>query len=135
MELEKKFKQKKETYLAAVNDFEATMAIDTSDMAPQIVDAIENGQIQKFEIVTELLWKTLKHYLLSNHAVETKSPKQTIKEFFLTQSVTDDEYNLLLDMLDDRNRLSHIYQKALFEEIKGKLPKYLSISKIIHTLL
>jgi nucleotidyltransferase substrate binding protein (TIGR01987 family) len=135
MELREKLEQKKSVFLAAINDFEATLEIDTTNMEARVVDAIENGQIQKFEIVTELLWKTVKQYLLTQHAVDTQSPKQAIKAFFLVQALTDEEYNLWLDMLDDRNRLSHLYQKSLFEEIKRKLPSYLEAAQKAYSLL
>jgi uncharacterized protein YutE (UPF0331/DUF86 family) len=38
--------------------------------------------------------------------------------------INEAEYELLLDMLNDRNRLSHEYRKEYFEEIIQRLIKY-----------
>ena len=135
MELKEKYKLKKEQLISSVKDFEETLAIDLSGMNARLKDAVENGQIQKFEIVVELLWKTAKQYLFVEHGVDTKSPKQTIKELFLTGVISDEDYNLLLDMLDDRNRLSYIYQKKVFEEVKSKLPHYLNVSQNVQSVI
>ena len=53
--------------------------------------------------------------------IECHSPRSCIKEAFRQGFIEDDE--IFLDMLEDRNRSSHIYEEKtaeeIFERIKG----------------
>lgn len=79
----------------------------------------KDGTIQRFEFTFELLWKTLKIYL-EFLGVEANNPRASIKEAFKIGIIKDDE--IFLDMLEDRNLASHIYNKEtsnqIFERIK-----------------
>lgn len=93
----------------------------------RIVDALENGLAQKFEYTMELCWKTLKAYLKSQEGIDEASPKRVIKAFYLTGRLIEDDYLLLLDALEDRNRLSHIYDANTFREILAHIPSYAAL--------
>ncbi|MCK4755232.1 MAG: HI0074 family nucleotidyltransferase substrate-binding subunit [Calditrichia bacterium] len=124
MEQSKKFSYKLAAFRNSVSGFVSALNIDLEQFNPEITDVIKNGQIQKFEICAELTWKVLKFYLDQFHGIDTKSPKETIKEVYLIELINEAEYELLLDMLKDRNRLSHEYRKEYFEEIIQRLTKY-----------
>lgn len=88
------------------------------------IDAAENeldqdGVIQRFEFTFEALWKCLKVYL-EDKGLLTRSPKEALKEAFRL-GIIDDE-KAFLDMLKDRNFMSHIYDeekaKKVFQNIK-----------------
>ena len=74
----------------------------------------KDGTIQRFEFTVELLWKTLKT-ILEYQGVDCKTPRNCIKEAFKAGIIDDDE--IILDMLEDRNRSSHIYSSKMSEEI------------------
>jgi nucleotidyltransferase substrate binding protein (TIGR01987 family) len=80
-----------------------------------------DGVIQRFEFTFELLWKTLRLFLL-DEGIITKSPKESLKEGFKFGLIMDEE--VFLDMLEDRNQTSHIYSeevsKEIFERIKTR---------------
>lgn len=81
----------------------------------QAKDELEkDGVIQRFEFTFELLWKTLKIFL-SYEGIECKTPRGCLKEAFRIGIIEDEEK--FLDMLEDRNRTSHIYNKETSEEI------------------
>ncbi len=81
----------------------------------QAQDPLErDGVIQRFEFTFELLWKTLKR-ILEYYGVICAGPRPCIKESFRQGLLPDDE--ILLDMLDDRNQTSHIYDEELAETI------------------
>ena len=124
MEQSEKYTYKLITYRKSVSGFVASLDIDLGQFNPEITDVIKNGQIQKFEICVELTWKILKLYLDEIHGLDVRSPKETIKEVFLVELVNETEYEFLLDMLRDRNRLSHEYKEEYFEEIIQRLNKY-----------
>ena len=77
-------------------------------------DLDKDGVIQRFEFTVELLWKTLKRVLEYNK-MECYGPRDCLKKSFKLGLIDDDE--ILLDMLDDRNKSSHIYDEAVSEEI------------------
>ena len=84
-------------------------------------DLDRDGAIQRFEFTFELFWKTVK-VLMEHEGFECSGPRSCIKEGARRGFLTDGE--LLLDMLEDRNKTSHIYDestaKEIFERIKGQ---------------
>ncbi|NPA49806.1 MAG: nucleotidyltransferase [Thermodesulfobacteria bacterium] len=101
---------------------------------PKVEDDLDrDGVIQRFEFTVELLWKTLK-LILSYHGVECFTPRQCVKEAFKAGFIPDDE--IVLDMLTDRNRSSHIYDEATAAEIFEKIAEiYLpAIEKVVREL-
>ncbi|GAB6072747.1 hypothetical protein JCM14244_11240 [Venenivibrio stagnispumantis] len=86
----------------------------------------KDGVIQRFEFTIELLWKTLKA-ILEYKGIECYSPRNCIKEAFKANIINDDE--IMLDMIEDRNLSSHIYDEnvsnEIFERIKNIYLDYL----------
>lgn len=93
----------------------------------------KDGVIQRFEFTFELLWKALKLYL-EHQGIIVKTPRESFVEAFRINLVDDEK--IFLDMLEDRNNTSHIYDKATSEKIFNRIKKnYLSeIAKIIDLL-
>jgi len=58
-----------------------------------------------------------------------------MKELFLANYITEEEYETLFEMINDRNRLSHIYKEDYFLEIHEKLNNYLVILKKVITII
>ena len=83
-------------------------------------DLDKDGVIQRFEFTIELLWKVLKA-ILNYQGIECYSPRSCIKEAFKVNLIEDDE--IILDMLEDRNRSSHIYSETTSEEIFERIKK------------
>lgn len=102
--------------------------------ANQAVDELDkDGVIQRFEFTVELLWKMLKIYL-ENEGIICKTPRECLKSAFKIGLIKDDED--FLDMLADRNRTSHIYNKEDSEEIFNRIKKtYLPALKNIMNAL
>ena len=115
-------------YEDAVGNFSESLSIDLKGLSEKIIDSIKSGRAQKFEVCVELLWKTLKSYLWEINGIDSKSPKQVIKEAYNQEVFSVLEYEHVMGMLDDRNRLSHVYEKEQFEEI------YLRIMNAFPTL-
>jgi len=59
-----------------------------------------------------------------NSALKDFSHSLTIDLSSLDDDVADSDYDLLMDALDDRNKLSHIYNKKQFDEIYIRLRGY-----------
>ncbi len=105
---------KKSEVLIKVKNFENALKRlkEAVEIAKDELD--KDGVIQRFEFTVELLWKALKTVLLY-HGIECYSPRDCIKQAFKANIINDDE--IILDMLEDRNLSSHIYNKSTSEEI------------------
>lgn len=73
-----------------------------------------DGTIQRFEFTFELLWKTIKLFL-KDKGVIVKSPKDSLKEAFRQGWLKDE--TAFLEMLEDRNLTTHIYNFEQSREI------------------
>ncbi len=93
----------------------------------RLVDGILNGRAQKFEYTTELCWKAIKVFLKEKEGLDEASPKKVIKTYYLGSYTTEDDYLLLLDAVEDRNRLSHVYNAETFNVILARLPGYAAL--------
>ena len=79
-----------------------------------------DGVIQRFEFTFELLWKTLRLFL-EEEGIICSTPKECMKEAFRINWLNDED--IFLNMLKDRNKTSHIYDKSMAsEELKKNMP-------------
>ena len=81
----------------------------------------KDGVIQRFEFTFELLWKALKIFL-EYQGIDVKTPRDSLKEAFRIELIEDEE--IFLDMLEDRNKSSHIYDKEVSEEIFRRIKSF-----------
>ena len=113
----------------AIATFEKALAISLGPFSPIEQHTLKSGQIQKFEVCTELFWKTARKFLYEIHGIEALSPKMTMKLLYQTGYTDEIQYENLLEMINDRNRLSHIYNEEQFRVIYERLPAYLDLMK------
>lgn len=100
----------------------------------QAIDELDkDGIIQRFEFTFELLWKALKIYL-EHQGIIVKTPRDSFVEAFRIDLFDDEK--IFLDMLEDRNSASHIYDKETSEKIFNRIKKKYSseIAKLIEQL-
>lgn len=79
---------------------------------------IVDGAIQRFEFTFELAWKLAKA-VLNYNGIEAETPRPVIKEAFKAKIIEDGES--WIDMLEDRNKTSHIYDEAQALTIYNKI--------------
>ena len=77
--------------------------------------------IKRFEFTYEMAWKALKRYL-EFLGYEPKNPRATFKEGY-AQGILKDE-NIWLEMIEQRNLSSHIYDEYEIEEIVQNIKSY-----------
>lgn len=92
-----------------------------------------DGVIQRFEFTFEQLWKTIK-IILNNKGIDVKTPRDSLKEAFRLDWLDNEE--VFLDMLEDRNKSSHIYEQKTAEEIFDNIKNQYesAIGKVIEKL-
>jgi len=101
----------------------------------RLIDGFQNGRSQKFEYTTELCWKAIKAFLEEKDGIDEAAPKKVIKAYYLEGYITEDDYLLLLNATEDRNRLSHIYDAETFNLILARLPGYAALFERISAQL
>ena len=79
----------------------------------------KDGVIQRFEFTFELLWKALKIFLEEKGHIY-RSPKDCFQGAFKIGLIDDEKQ--VLQLLEDRNRMSHVYSEKesqiIYERIK-----------------
>ena len=77
--------------------------------------------IQRFEFTFELCWKAVRIYLQEQEGIEVSSPKGTLKAAFRQGLIRQEEELEFLQMLEDRNASSHVYDEAEANEIFARI--------------
>ncbi|HHB92705.1 MAG TPA: hypothetical protein ENK59_05785 [Thioploca sp.] len=77
--------------------------------------------VKRFEFTYEMAWKALKRNL-SFLGIEAKNPRMVFKEAYL-QNLIEDEA-IWLNMIDQRNISSHIYDEFEIKNILTKIENY-----------
>jgi nucleotidyltransferase substrate binding protein (TIGR01987 family) len=77
--------------------------------------------VKRFEFTYEMSWKALKRYL-DFVGMDVKNPRATFKEAYLQEII--DEENIWLDMIEQRNLSSHIYDEYEISDIVNKVEFY-----------
>ena len=85
------------------------------------------GAIQRFEYTFQLAWLTLKDRLeYGGIVVEDVTPRNVIRTAFAAKLIDDAE--VWIDMLVDRNLMSHTYDFTRFEAVLGNVRnRYLTV--------
>lgn len=112
-------------FSTALESLQYLLSADLSELQSideRLLDGLENGKAQKFEIVTELCWKCIKDYLRDAEGLDVASPKQAIKAFYRVGKINEDNLLNLLEAIDTRNQLSHIYSEDKFKQALSRFP-------------
>ena len=89
----------------------------------ELSDLERDGFIQRFEFCFEIFWKCAKDYLRDVEGLDAASPKKVIRMSREVGLLTEEETEQALEMANDRNQTSHMYDEQmaieLVERIKG----------------
>ena len=77
--------------------------------------------VKRFEFTYEMSWKCIKRYL-DYIGIECHSPRDCFKEAFSQKIITDE--TIWIDMIEQRNLSSHVYDENEIKEILGKIGDY-----------
>ena len=121
----------------SIDNFNYLANVDLKSLGldKRLLDGIECGTIRRFKLLVDYCWKLIKKFLSREDGVDAKTPKQSVKEFYLAGYVSEANYLKLIDMIDDRNSLSHIYDEDEFRKVLKKFPGYVKVLKEIETVI
>lgn len=95
-------------------------------------EIIRDAAIQRFEYTFETFWKASQNYLLVKEGIKSDSPKSVIRSLHEIDMLSEEECELSLQMVDDRNLTTHTYNESLADDIYTKLSTY---AALIHKVL
>lgn len=113
-------------------------AVDKLNVAlaiPNDRELVVEGTVQRFEVVVELLWKTLRRALkYEGVRINPDTPRETMKEGFAIGWLHNEP--IWQDLLDKRNTTSHEYLDEEFiennyEDIKKVTPEILVVLELL----
>lgn len=108
--------------LQSVNNLEQAITRLEEALAEDLSNSLlVDGTIQRFEFTIELYWKTLKR-ILTSEGIETRTPKETLKEAYQVGWLQDE--TAWLQMLKDRNETSHTYDEEAALRILQNIKEY-----------
>ena len=125
-----------QSFAEALESFTYLTEVDMASLATQLdnrlIDGLENGKAQKFEYTLELCWKAIKIALMEQEGIDEASPKKVVKAWYLAGHLSEDDYLAMIAAIDDRNKLSHIYNAEEFMAIVTRLPEYAKLMQRIN---
>ena len=94
---------------------------------------VRDATIQRFEDTFEAFWKFVKEYLKLREGITCNSPKSCFRELFsLGMFLSEEGAVKLLQMVDDRNMVSHTYIEEVAQILYKKIDEYCDlIEKIV----
>lgn len=79
----------------------------------------KQGLIQSFEFTHELAWNVMKDFFLDQGNTSIAGSRDATREAFKAGLLANGE--IWMEMIKSRNQTSHTYNKAVAEEIVGKV--------------
>lgn len=92
---------------------------------------VRDAAIQRFEFTLETLWKLAQRYILLQNGIDAGSPKTVIRGCFQAALINEEQTELLLTAIDDRNLTAHTYNEKLAEMIYKNLFKYQPVFAVL----
>lgn len=91
--------------------------------------SLSDSLIQRFEYTIDTFWKYLKLYLEKMGMVQEVlgSPRGVLRAAFEVSCIMRDEYEMLLEAVQDRNVTSHTYNHELARDIVSRIPAYYAV--------
>lgn len=96
---------------------------EVSDLYDGKDDIIRDSLIQRFEFTYELTHKTLREFMkYLGVTLENSFPRTIFKKAYVNNLISDDK--VWINLLEDRNSTSHIYNENLADEVANRIVKY-----------
>lgn len=111
----KRLKERFEDYTKALDKLKAAIL-------EQPTEIIIDGTLQRYEFTFELAWKTMKDYLEYNGIIDdVAAPRAIIKSAYSSKIIKNGD--IWIQMMLDRNSLSHLYDEEKSREIYQNIKK------------
>lgn len=109
--------------------------VEVSELYDGENEIIRDSLIQRFEFTYELTHKTLKEFMIYlGVTLENSFPRTIYKKAYVNNLISDD--TVWINLLEDRNVTSHIYNENLANEVADRIVKQyvFAIGELIENL-
>ncbi|HLJ31175.1 MAG TPA: HI0074 family nucleotidyltransferase substrate-binding subunit [Candidatus Babeliales bacterium] len=80
--------------------------------------------IKRFELTYDLLWKYLREYLILTNGITADSPRKVFQECLSLSLTNREETKELIDLIEDRNLTTHVYDIDLANRVAADIQKH-----------
>ena len=92
-------------------------------------DEVRDSVIKRFELCTDVFWKTLQSILADEYGRALSSPKPVMREAIANNIIPADEQ--YIEIIDLRNELVHNYHEEFAEIAYGKIRDYAQLFGVL----
>jgi nucleotidyltransferase substrate binding protein (TIGR01987 family) len=87
--------------------------------------------IKRFELTYDLLWKYLREYMIFTGGGVADSPRKVFQECLSLGLTNRAETDELIDLIEDRNLTTHVYDEELADRVANEIQKHHDVIDII----
>jgi len=116
---------------SALDRLEEAIELSHKQESEHLYRFLRDSVIKSLEFSCDLLWKSLKDILESKHGIMVASPRAALKEALNVDILNKKEFEILEDLISDRNDSSHKYDESMANEIAKRAENYHIIMAIV----
>lgn len=93
-------------------------------------DVVRDSAILRFTLATETVWKAARSVIADQMGAErlnSASPKAMVRESQIAGFLTEEQTELALAMMNDRNLTVHTYDEEKAEDLFSRLPAHAAL--------
>ena len=129
IEKHKRLVQALATLQEAFDTFDAIDSLcspDKKEKREQLERALRDSVIKRFEYCVDLFWKYLQVYLekMLTLPIDEGGPKNIFRYCLQVKVLTEQEVESAFELIESRNRTSHIYREEIADFVAKKAPSY-----------
>ncbi len=106
---------------------------EATQLDVSVSDIVIDGTVQRFEFTIELFWKALKRLLEYGGIFDARNPRAVLKRAYAEHWLDDEQ--AWIDMLNDRDLLSHLYSEQVAMDVYPRIPAYLARMRSVYERL
>jgi len=114
----------------AIKTYEKALVDKSID--DEIREAFRDSLIKRFELMYDLLWKYIREYINTMQGDAADSPRKVFQQCLSLSLINSDETQQLVDLIEDRNLTTHVYNIDLANKVAADIPKHFDV---IHEII
>jgi nucleotidyltransferase substrate binding protein (TIGR01987 family) len=99
-------------------------ALSDKSMDLETREERRDSLIKRFELTYDLLWKYLREYIIIARGTTVDSPRKVFQECLSLGLINNTETEELIDLIEDRNLTTHVYDIDLANKVAADIQKH-----------
>jgi len=120
-----------EDIIKVFHEYKNLCVTNPTEKNEQFFSIVRDAMIQRFEYCTDFICKVFKIYLeeIEKIHIEVSSPRGIIRDAVTARLFTEEEAKKWMQMIESRNKTSHIYHEEIADYIAKQIPEYYVLMK------